>query len=37
MDGTDILNKLRQIHTTKGEEGRWFGVNALEGGVADMY
>jgi T-complex protein 1 subunit eta len=37
MDGTDILNKLRQIHTTKGEEGRWFGVNALEGGVADMF
>jgi T-complex protein 1 subunit eta len=37
MDGTDILNKLRQIHTTKGDEGRWFGVNALEGGVADMF
>jgi T-complex protein 1 subunit eta len=37
MDGTDILNKLRQIHTTKGEEGRWYGVDALNGGVADMF
>ena len=37
MDGTDILNKLRQIHTTKGDEGRWWGVDALNGGVADMY
>lgn len=37
MDGTDILNKLRQIHTTKAEEGKWFGVNALQGGIADMY
>lgn len=36
MDGTDILNKLRQIHTTKGEEGRWHGVDALGDGVADM-
>ena len=36
MDGTDILNKLRQIHTTKGEEGRWFGVDALGDGIADM-
>jgi len=36
MDGTDILNKLRQIHTTKSDEGRWFGVNALGDGVADM-
>lgn len=37
MDGTDILNKLRQIHTTKGEEGIWFGVDALNGGTADMF
>lgn len=37
MDGTDILNKLRQIHTTKADEGMWFGVDALNGGVADMF
>merc|ERR1740123_1403431 len=23
MDGTDVLNKLRQVHTCNGEEGRW--------------
>lgn len=23
MDGTDVLNKLRQVHTMQGEEGRW--------------
>lgn len=23
MDGTDVLNKLRQVHTTEGEKGRW--------------
>lgn len=37
MDGTDILNKLRQIHTTKPDEGKWFGVDALGSGVADMF
>ena len=23
MDGTDVLNKLRQVHTVDGEKGRW--------------
>lgn len=23
MDGTDVLNKLRQVHTCDGEKGRW--------------
>ena len=23
MDGTDVLNKLRQVHNVNGEEGRW--------------
>jgi len=23
MDSTDVLNKLRQVHTTDGEKGRW--------------
>jgi len=31
MDSTDVLNKLRQKHADGSEEGRWFGVNVLEG------
>jgi T-complex protein 1 subunit eta len=31
MDGTDVLNKLRQVHTVDGEKGRWQGVNVLGG------
>ena len=37
MDSTDILNKLRQKHAQGGAEGQWFGVNAMEGNIADMY
>lgn len=29
MDSTDILNKLRQLHTTDVEGGKWQGVNVL--------
>lgn len=36
MDGTDVLNKLRQIHTLDEEKGRWHGVNVLGGQVDDM-
>lgn len=36
MDGTDVLNKLRQLHNTNADEGRWQGVNVLEGMVSDM-
>lgn len=35
MDSTDILNRLRQVHTQ--EEGLWQGVNVLEGQVDNMY
>jgi len=37
MDSTDVLNKLRQKHSQDGEEGMWYGVNVLEGNVADLY
>lgn len=37
MDSTDILNKLRQLHNKQGEEGRWMGVNVIEGKVDNMY
>jgi len=36
MDGTDVLNKLRQEHTVNGEQGRWIGVNVLGGNVEDL-
>jgi len=37
MDSTDVLNKLRQKHAQGGEEGRWYGVNVLEGDIQDLY
>ena len=37
MDATDVINKLRQLHSTKEEEGRWMGVNVLQGEISDMY
>ena len=37
MDGTDVLNKLRQIHTQTPEEGMWHGVYVLGGKVNNMY
>lgn len=37
MDSTDVLNKLRQKHAVGGEEGMWYGVNVLEGNIADLY
>jgi T-complex protein 1 subunit eta len=36
LDSTDILNKLRQKHSQGGEEGMWYGVNVLEGNIADL-
>lgn len=37
MDSTDILNKLRQLHTQDPTAGVWQGVDVLNGTVADMY
>merc|ERR1719464_326539 len=37
MDSTDILNRLRQVHVQDEVNGRWQGVNVLEGQVDDMY
>ena len=37
MDSTDVINKLRQLHTQDPDAGRWQGVNVLEGEVSDMY
>jgi len=37
MDSTDILNKLRQLHTQDPVAGVWQGVDVLNGTVADMY
>lgn len=37
MDATNVLNKLRQHHSTADEEGRWFGVDVLEGKISDLY
>jgi T-complex protein 1 subunit eta len=37
MDSTDILNKLRQKHAQSKEAGMWYGVNVLQGSIADMY
>lgn len=36
MDSTEILNKLRQIHQTQGDEGRWHGVDVLGGKISDL-
>jgi T-complex protein 1 subunit eta len=30
MDSTDILNRLRQKHSSGGEEGMWFGVDVMQ-------
>lgn len=30
MDSTDVINKLRQVHSTS-EEGIWQGVDVLNG------
>jgi T-complex protein 1 subunit eta len=37
MDATNVLNKLRQHHSTAGEEGRWYGVDVLNGKVDDLF
>jgi T-complex protein 1 subunit eta len=37
MDSTDVINKLRQLHTQNPDEARWMGVNVLGGEVDDMY
>lgn len=37
MDATDVLNSLRQKHSTEGEEARWVGVNVLEGTVENLF
>ena len=37
MDSTDVINKLRQLHTKNPEADVWKGVNVLGGEVADMY
>ena len=37
LDQTDILNKLRQKHAMEGEDGMWYGVDVLNGTVANMY
>jgi len=37
MDGTDIMNKLRQKHNTDVESGRWFGVDVMNQEVNDLY
>jgi T-complex protein 1 subunit eta len=37
MDSTDVLNKLRMKHNQESEQGRWMGVDVLNGEVADMY
>lgn len=29
MDSTDILNRLRQKHSTAGEDNMWFGVDVI--------
>lgn len=37
-DATDVLNKLRQKHFAAGSaEGRWFGVDIMNGGICDTY
>jgi T-complex protein 1 subunit eta len=36
MDSTDVLNRLRQVHTTGGDKGMWHGVDVLGGKVDDL-
>ncbi|EPY26772.1 T-complex protein 1 subunit eta [Angomonas deanei] len=36
-DSTDTLNKLRQMHYVNNEEGVWYGVDILNGGVCDTF
>ena len=31
------MNKLRQKHSSADEEGRWYGVDVLNGKIEDMY
>jgi len=37
MDGTDIMNKLRQKHNSDPEGGIWYGVDVMNQCVADLY
>jgi T-complex protein 1 subunit eta len=37
MDATNVLNNLRMQHAKGGEEGRWYGVDVLNGKVDDLY
>ena len=37
MDSTDVINKLRQLHTQDADGARWQGVDVLNGTVADMF
>lgn len=37
FDATDVLNKLRQKHASKGGDGINFGVDVNTGGVVDTY
>jgi T-complex protein 1 subunit eta len=36
-DSTDVLNKLRQKHYVAGNEGRWFGVDIMNGGICNTF
>ena len=36
MDSTDVLNKLRQVHSRPGDEGMWHGVDVMNGVTSDM-
>jgi T-complex protein 1 subunit eta len=36
LDSTNILNKLRQKHSTE-KENIWFGVDVLNGTIGDMF
>lgn len=35
MDATDVINKLRQVHTVAAD-GMWQGVDVLNGRVANL-
>jgi len=37
IDATDVLNKLRQLHSSNKLETRWMGVDCINGGVCDTY
>jgi T-complex protein 1 subunit eta len=37
MDATDVLNSLRQKHSTEGVDAMWVGVNVLEGNVCNLF